>query len=115
MNSISTENPDIAFDSVQAGPLRFTRPFRLETAGRAFVVLVLLASARGTAHAQPAPQNVPTVKAAIDATGVNDLAPIVTYEVGGRQYVAVASGRPSRMWTEQNTGNPLVMIFALDR
>ena len=40
---------------------------------------------------------------------------IVTYEAGGRQYIAVASGRPSRMWTDQNTGNPLVMIFALDK
>jgi alcohol dehydrogenase (cytochrome c) len=40
---------------------------------------------------------------------------IITYEVDGRQYIAVASGRPSRMWTEQNTGNPLVMVFALDK
>ncbi|HEY7169936.1 MAG TPA: PQQ-binding-like beta-propeller repeat protein [Vicinamibacterales bacterium] len=40
---------------------------------------------------------------------------IITYEVDARQYIAVASGRPSRMWTEQNTGNPLVMVFALDR
>jgi alcohol dehydrogenase (cytochrome c) len=40
---------------------------------------------------------------------------IVTYEVAGRQYIAVASGRPSRFWIEQNSGNPLVMVFALDR
>src|SRR3954452_6162148 len=38
---------------------------------------------------------------------------IVTYEVAGRQYIAVASGRPSRFWIEQNSGNPLVMVFAL--
>ena len=38
---------------------------------------------------------------------------IVTYKVAGRQYIAVASGRPSRFWIEQNSGNPLVMVFAL--
>lgn len=39
---------------------------------------------------------------------------IVTYEVGGRQYIAVASGRPSRMWVQDHQGNPTVMVFALD-
>ena len=41
-------------------------------------------------------------------------ADIVTYEVGDRQYIAVASGRPSRFWIQENSGNPLVMVFALD-
>jgi alcohol dehydrogenase (cytochrome c) len=39
---------------------------------------------------------------------------IVTYEAGGRQYIAVASGRPSRMWVQDHQGNPTVMVFALD-
>jgi alcohol dehydrogenase (cytochrome c) len=39
---------------------------------------------------------------------------IVTYEAGGRQYIAVASGRPSRFWVQDHQGNPLVMVFALD-
>ena len=39
---------------------------------------------------------------------------IVTYEAGGRQYIAVASGRPSRMWAQDHQGNPTVMVFALD-
>ncbi len=38
---------------------------------------------------------------------------IVTYEAGGRQYIAVASGRPSRFWVQDHSGNPLVMVFAL--
>jgi hypothetical protein len=82
----------MAFDSVQAGTPPFRPTLRLETAGRAFVLLVLLASARGTAHAQqPVPQNVATVADAIAATGVNDLGPIVTYEVGGAR-IANSSG-----------------------
>ena len=39
---------------------------------------------------------------------------IVTYEVSGRQYIAVASGRPSRFWMQEHTGNPTIMVFALD-
>lgn len=39
---------------------------------------------------------------------------IITYEVGGRQYIAVASGRPSRFWMQEHTGNPTVTVFALD-
>ena len=39
---------------------------------------------------------------------------IVTYEVGARQYIAVASGRPSRLWIEEHSGNPTVTVFALD-
>lgn len=39
---------------------------------------------------------------------------IVTYDVGGRQYIAVASGRPSRMWVQEHQGNPTVTVFALD-
>jgi PQQ-dependent dehydrogenase (methanol/ethanol family) len=39
---------------------------------------------------------------------------IITYEVSGRQYIAVASGRPSRMWMQEHTGNPVMMVFALD-
>ena len=40
---------------------------------------------------------------------------IVTYEAGGRQYIAVASGRPSRFWVQEHAGSPVVMVFALDR
>lgn len=39
---------------------------------------------------------------------------IVTYEAGGRQYIAVGSGRPSGFWVQDHTGNPMVMVFALD-
>ncbi len=38
---------------------------------------------------------------------------IVSYEVGGKQYVAVMSGRPSRFWTDQNPGAPTMFVFAL--
>jgi alcohol dehydrogenase (cytochrome c) len=40
---------------------------------------------------------------------------IITYEVGGQQYVAVASGRPSRFWIQEHSGSPVIMVFALDR
>ena len=39
---------------------------------------------------------------------------IISYEVGRRQYVAVASGRPSRFWVTEHSGNPVIMVFALD-
>ena len=32
---------------------------------------------------------------------------IITYEVGGRQYIAVASGRPSRFWVSEHSGRPV--------
>jgi alcohol dehydrogenase (cytochrome c) len=38
---------------------------------------------------------------------------IVTYELGGKQYIAIASGRPSRFWIDQNPGAPTMFIFAL--
>jgi alcohol dehydrogenase (cytochrome c) len=38
---------------------------------------------------------------------------IVTYEIGGKQYVAVMSGRPSPFWIDQNPGAPTVFLFAL--
>jgi alcohol dehydrogenase (cytochrome c) len=39
---------------------------------------------------------------------------IVTYEVSGRQYIAVASGLRSRMWAQEHSGSPVVMVFAID-
>jgi len=38
---------------------------------------------------------------------------IVTYEQGGKQYVAVMSGKPSGFWTDENPGSPTVFVFAL--
>lgn len=38
---------------------------------------------------------------------------IVSYEVNGKQYIAVMSGRPSRFWTDQNPGAPTMFLFAL--
>jgi len=38
---------------------------------------------------------------------------IVTYEIAGKQYVAVMSGRPSRFWVDQNPGAPTMFLFAL--
>jgi hypothetical protein len=51
---------------------------------------------------------------------------IVTYAVGGRQYVAAASGSPSNFWVEtprgaldapggKGSGAPTVVVFALPR
>jgi len=39
---------------------------------------------------------------------------VISYEAGGRQFIAVASGRPSRLWTMEHSGSPIVMVFALD-
>jgi alcohol dehydrogenase (cytochrome c) len=39
---------------------------------------------------------------------------VVTYEVKGRQYVAVASGTTSRFWADRFEGSPTITIFALD-
>ena len=38
---------------------------------------------------------------------------IVTYEIGGKQYVGVMSGRPSGFWIDKNPGAPTVFLFAL--
>ena len=38
---------------------------------------------------------------------------VVTYEVGGTQYIAVASGSPSSFWTDENPGAPTIFVFAL--
>ena len=38
---------------------------------------------------------------------------VATYSLGGKQYVAVASGSPSPFWTDQNPGAPTIFIFAL--
>ena len=38
---------------------------------------------------------------------------VVTYEEGGKQYVAVMSGKPSPLWSGAYTGAPTVILFAL--
>jgi alcohol dehydrogenase (cytochrome c) len=38
---------------------------------------------------------------------------IVTYEIDGKQYVGVMSGRPSGFWVDKNFGAPTVFLFAL--
>jgi alcohol dehydrogenase (cytochrome c) len=38
---------------------------------------------------------------------------IVTYEIDGKQYVGVMSGRPSGFWVDKNAGAPTVFLFAL--
>ena len=38
---------------------------------------------------------------------------VVTYEEGGKQYVAVMSGRPSAFWVNNYPGAPTVFLFAL--
>jgi alcohol dehydrogenase (cytochrome c) len=38
---------------------------------------------------------------------------IVTYEVGGRQYIAAAAGSPSNFWVEKNPGAPTIVVFGL--
>lgn len=39
---------------------------------------------------------------------------IITYEAGGTQYVAVASGRPSGFWIDAFPGASTITVFALD-
>ena len=39
----------------------------------------------------------------------------MSYSVGGRQYIAVASGSPSNFWTERNPGAPTMVVFSLPR
>ena len=38
---------------------------------------------------------------------------VVTYEEGGKQYVAVMSGKPSPFWVNEIAGAPTVFLFAL--
>jgi len=38
---------------------------------------------------------------------------IVTYQIAGRQYIAVASGSPSSFWVDNSPGSPTVFVFAL--
>lgn len=38
---------------------------------------------------------------------------IVSYELGGKQYVAAMSGRPSQFWVDQNPGAPTMFLFSL--
>ena len=33
---------------------------------------------------------------------------VVTYAVGGKQYIAVASGSPSNFWVDRNPGAPTI-------
>ena len=44
---------------------------------------------------------------------------VVTYAVGGRQYVAAASGSPSNFWIDpsggKGVGAPTVVVFTLAR
>ena len=38
---------------------------------------------------------------------------LVTYTVGGTQYIAVASGRPSPFWAKEYMGSPTIVVFSL--
>ena len=38
---------------------------------------------------------------------------IITYELAGKQYVAVTSGKPSPFWTSDANGTPMIFLFAL--
>ena len=38
---------------------------------------------------------------------------IVTYDVGGTQYVAAASGSPSNFWVDEFPGSPTIVVFKL--
>ena len=38
---------------------------------------------------------------------------VVSYEVEGRQYVAVMSGLPSPFWVSEHSGSPTVLVFAI--
>jgi alcohol dehydrogenase (cytochrome c) len=40
---------------------------------------------------------------------------IVTYDVNGTQYVAVASGRPSPFWAKAHPGSPTIVVFSLPK
>jgi len=36
---------------------------------------------------------------------------IVTYAVGGTQYIAAASGSPSNFWVDRFKGSPTIVVF----
>ena len=38
---------------------------------------------------------------------------IVTYAVGGKQYVAASSGSPSNFWVDKYPGAPTIVVFKL--
>ena len=38
---------------------------------------------------------------------------IVSYDVGGTQYIAIASGSPSAYWVDEFPGAPSITVFAL--
>jgi glucose dehydrogenase len=38
---------------------------------------------------------------------------VVSYSVDGRQYVAVASGRPSGYWWGEHPGSATIVVFSL--
>ena len=38
---------------------------------------------------------------------------VVSYEIDGKQYIAVMSGRPSGFWVDEHAGSPTAFIFAL--
>ena len=40
---------------------------------------------------------------------------IVTYAVGGQQYIAATSGSPSNMWVDKYSGSPTIVVFTLPR
>lgn len=40
---------------------------------------------------------------------------VITYAVGGRQYIAAASGSPSSFWVDQFPGAPTIVVFGLPR
>jgi alcohol dehydrogenase (cytochrome c) len=40
---------------------------------------------------------------------------VVTYQAGGTQYIAVASGRPSPYWARAYLGSPTIVVFSLPK
>jgi glucose dehydrogenase len=38
---------------------------------------------------------------------------VVTYAVGGRQYIAATSGSPSNFWVDKYKGSPTIVVFRL--
>jgi alcohol dehydrogenase (cytochrome c) len=38
---------------------------------------------------------------------------VVSYEIDGKQYIAVMSGLPSGFWVDEHAGSPTAFIFAL--
>ena len=67
-----------------------------------------------------ADRRLPRLRRALPATcstastpAARSAAASITYAVGGKQYVAVASGSPSNFWVERNPGSPTIVVFAL--